>query len=551
MVNAEMTRKSLALLTALLLLGTQFRFAAAQPTSDLSAVIDGIIAWQKAENGAPNAALLSGKLLAQAGSSAGDWIPLGLGRLGMEADYPAYRAVLRANVETRYARAEKLDKQKATEWHRIALAVLATGGDPTNFGKTSDGKSINLIADGVYRRDIQSLGAQGLNGLIWGLIALDALRYELPPDAALQREDILTELLRAQTQDGGFSMEGSAADPDITAMVLTALAPYYNSEKQYSYQNKYREQVTQTVRAAVDAALICLSAMQTDTGGFVAWGTANAESCAQAIIALCALGIDPANDARFLKNGSTLLDGLLRCRQADGGFAHTAQGASGTMASEQALYALAALCRFNGGFRSLFDFRPEMPDEGNSGGSGAITDVRGNGKVLQLRVIINEADLAQYRSLPQNVTMQHNAAVLRLCEKIRTAENGADYGDMLADLLQKQQKIQEIQAEIESINAEILEKLYPFDGIRAADKERVASLLVRAAALSEEDRALISGHEDLLRAQTRLDTMARSIWIFGGTFTLCALLALLFLLRIRKKRAQKRSEQLQYEEDED
>ena len=48
------------------------------------------------------------------------------------------------------------------------------------------------------------------------------------------------------------------------------------------------------VKAAVDKALDVLSELQLATGGFGSWGTENSESCAQVIVALTALGIDPA-----------------------------------------------------------------------------------------------------------------------------------------------------------------------------------------------------------------------------------------------------------------
>ena len=60
----------------------------------------------------------------------------------------------------------------------------------------------------------------------------------------------------------------------------------------------------------MDKALEALSALQRNDGGFDSWGTVNSESCAQVIVALTALGIDPATDSRFVKNGNTVLDAL-------------------------------------------------------------------------------------------------------------------------------------------------------------------------------------------------------------------------------------------------
>ena len=177
------------------------------------------------------------------------------------------------------------------------------GGDPTNIGKDSGGKSINLIADGTYDRGKTTpLGRQGINGWIWGLITLDSMSYEVPEGAYYTRDDIIVEIIKQQLTDGGFALSGKTADADITAMALQALAPYYNSEKSYTYtQRVNKKKVTKAVYQIVDEALECLSKQQLDTGDFASWGTENVESTDQVVVALCSLGIDPLTDKRFMK----------------------------------------------------------------------------------------------------------------------------------------------------------------------------------------------------------------------------------------------------------
>lgn len=81
----------------------------------------------------------------------------------------------------RYSTPGKLNAQKATEWHRISLAVASLGGDPTSFGTDADGNAINLIADGTYFRSrTADLGVQGINAYIWALIALDSVSGVVP-----------------------------------------------------------------------------------------------------------------------------------------------------------------------------------------------------------------------------------------------------------------------------------------------------------------------------------------------------------------------------------
>ena len=127
----------------------------------------------------------------------------------------------------------------------------------------------------------------------------------------------------------------------MTAMAIQALAPYYKEND--------------AVKAAVDKALDVLSELQLATGGFGSWGTENSESCAQVIVALTALGIDPAKDSRFIKNGLTFLDALASYYVDGGGFRHIASGDRDGMATEQAYYALTAYYRFLDGKTNLYD----------------------------------------------------------------------------------------------------------------------------------------------------------------------------------------------------
>lgn len=302
--------------------------------------------------------LLDGDVLA-AGDSVSDWIAVAAGRSRSPKGESRYLRALEDYVTQMYRTEGGLHRLKATEWHRIALAVLAQGGDPTAFGTDAEGKSVNLIADGVYAfTAADSLGKQGLNGWIFALITLDSGRFAVPEGARYTRSDILQALAAAQNGDGSFGLTVGSSDVDITAMALQALAPYQNGTA--LYVNAQGQSVT--VGTMVSSALEWLSQQQTAEGDFVSWGAANPESTAQVLIALCALGIDPAEDARFIRSGNAL-DGLLRYRLPDGTFCHTLQAQTDLMATEQAALALEAVARVRSGQRSLYDFREPMSAE--------------------------------------------------------------------------------------------------------------------------------------------------------------------------------------------
>ena len=309
---------------------------------------------QRAERGiADNQPLLTEDAF-PAGSSVSDWTALAMARAGIADDYAGYLARLQAYVERQYAENGGLHAVKATEYHRIALTAAALGGDPTAFGTKPDGTAIDLVAEGTYNWQGDDLGGQGLNGWIFALLTMDAVGSEVPADARYSRQDMLDAIVSAQLPEGGFSLGGGEMDVDITAMALQALAPY---------QEQYPE--------VIDAALNVLSAAQLPSGGFESWGAQSSESCAQVLLALCELDVDPETDERFQKDEGSVIDALLAFRLADGGFAHLLGGQLDAMAGEQAMQALTAMALRQQGGGRFFDLTDVHPVQLDGAGDAA------------------------------------------------------------------------------------------------------------------------------------------------------------------------------------
>ena len=262
-------------------------------------------------------------------STGGEWMVIGLARSGRAVPAGYYDNVVEY-VKAMADANERLHRAKVTDNARVILALTAIGKDVTNVGGHNLLKGLDNMA---------YVQKQGINGPIFTLIALDSHNY--PTMGDVTREKLIQVILDAQLPDGGWNLSGENADTDMTAMAIQALAPYYKTNE--------------TVKAAVDKALEALSALQRNDGGFGSWGTVNSESCAQVIVALTALGIDPATDSRFVKNGSTVLGALAGFYVDGGGFKHTADGERNGMATEQGYYALAAYFRFVNGQTSLYD----------------------------------------------------------------------------------------------------------------------------------------------------------------------------------------------------
>lgn len=269
-------------------------------------------------------------------SIGGEWAVLGLARSGYSVPKD-YFDTYYANVE-KYVKSCKgvLHDRKYTEYSRVILALTAIGRDPSNVA------GYNLL---MPLGDFDKTIWQGLNGPVWALIALDSGNYTIPKNTTAKtqstRQLFVDEILNRQQKDGGWTLDDTRdSDPDMTAMVLQALAKYQSQP---------------AVKTATDKALTYLSKAQDRNGGFASWGTVNAESAAQVIVSLCELGID-LNDSRFVKNGHGLIENLLTFRQSNGSFTHTLDSAEGNnqMATEQCFYALVAADRSENGKSSLY-----------------------------------------------------------------------------------------------------------------------------------------------------------------------------------------------------
>lgn len=289
------------------------------------------------ETGSSQAALAS-KAGLTAGTSGGEWVALGLARSGFISDTLAEQYAQAAYQYVKKKGSSTMSDSKSTENSRMILALTSIGKDPTDVA------GYDLLEP---LADLDYVKSQGINGPIFALIALDSHDYEIPKAVAgktqTTREALIDAILAAQLSDGGWNVNGNGADPDMTAMAIQALAPYYSSNAK--------------VKSAVDDALKRLSKMQEVNGGYTSWGTANAESVAQVIVALTSLGIDPASDGRFIKNGYSTLDALATFYNDKGGFKHSQSDttSSNGLATEQAYYALASWYRLKAGKTSLYD----------------------------------------------------------------------------------------------------------------------------------------------------------------------------------------------------
>lgn len=294
-----------------------------------------------------------------------EWFVVGLARGGLDPGDSYFQKYY--NHFANYLEEKKgalTNSSKYTEYSKAIIAMTAMGKDARDVG------GYNLF---LPLADMENVKAQGVNGPIWALMALNSSpSYIIPQVSGVKvqttEEGLIQYLLENRTKKGGWSMDGQSPDPDITAMALQAFASYYRKP---GY-----EQVT----AAVDEGLELLSRMQNAAGGYSSMGAENVESCVQVITALCMLGIDPGEDMRFVKGGFWTMEHLLTYRLENGAFMHVktgsgnggaAAGAADGMATEQAYYALVAYQRLKEGKTGLYDMSDiELAKGGAGDGSG-------------------------------------------------------------------------------------------------------------------------------------------------------------------------------------
>ena len=279
------------------------------------------------------------KLNEQISEVGNEWEIFALARLGAidettKTDYAEKLAAYLAGTEL----------SRVTDIDKYTITLTSLGYDMTDF------EGVNYISS---LSDYNFCTKQGINGAVYTLLALDTIKYEIPAaeEGTEQntREKLIEFILSKQLDDGGWAFFGNNYEPDMTGMVLQSLAPYYNENE--------------NVKAAADKAVMLLSERQNDDGTYTSYGAPGCENSAQIVCALCALGIDPDTDPRFVKSGGSALDGLCAFYlNGEGAFSHNLGGKANGMSTDQAFYALCAYSRFVNGQTRLYD----MTDIDNS-----------------------------------------------------------------------------------------------------------------------------------------------------------------------------------------
>ena len=263
------------------------------------------------------------------GTLGGEWTVLALSRSPEKTEEDYWQKYLSNLDQTLQEKQGVLDERKYTEYSRVVLALASIGEDATDVGGYDLTEPL---------QDYDKVKAQGLNGPIFALMALRAAGQQDAPVT----EQYIQYLTDEELPNGGYALSSTATepDPDITAMALQALALYQDQGE---------------ADALIERGVQVLADLQSDDRGYESWEEESSESLSQVIIALSSLDIDCNVDERFVKDGKGLYDRLLKFAQKDGGYAHTVDGETDPMATDQALCALDAYYRYQNRQTAFYD----------------------------------------------------------------------------------------------------------------------------------------------------------------------------------------------------
>ena len=227
------------------------------------------------------------------------------GAIGDTVDYKYLTRILR-NIHQQQS-------PSGIELSENILCVSFSGISAENFSGQ------NLLQQLITFPDLDRVGT------VYGLLAYDCNSYDVPSDALNSRDAMLNVIMAGQNPDGGIAnIQGEDSDVFLTALSLTALAPYRNDE---------------TIGACIDRALQWLSEQQNSDGFFYSGRNESCLATSAVILALSSLSIS-LTDERFCNNGHHLMDMVMEFNVENSGFAEQLGESPSAEATELALLAI-------------------------------------------------------------------------------------------------------------------------------------------------------------------------------------------------------------------
>lgn len=261
-------------------------------------------------------------------NSSNSWAALSLDKYGIKSD----ESYLKNWVEE--IEKEGLSELNAIDIESKIMALTALGYSSYDFA------GHNLVEE-LYNRNLNDFYN---NEVAFGLLAYNYL--DLKDDYKIGEKELIESLLNLKLSYKaddknlvGWTWYGDKIDPDMTAVVISALSPYYRGREIEGIDNK-------KVKDSVDEAVKTLALLQNENGDILGQYGIASETNSFAIIALTSLGINPEGEM-FTKEKGDLVSALLSYSGDNGQFNHDDKSKNNYISTEEALRALISLDEFS------------------------------------------------------------------------------------------------------------------------------------------------------------------------------------------------------------
>ena len=272
------------------------------------------------------------------------------------------------------------------------LALTSIGADPARLYPVNSNTSFSAVA---------GLNSVSHSTSVWSAPYTLAAYNQGDFQSERYETALVDALLDNQQADGSWKEFGTI---DTTANAIAGLSFYAGDP---------------AVDAAIQKAVTYLSGEQLEDGTFdegdSGWPTvSNANSTAMVIVALAAVGINPADDARFVKNGYSVLDGLLSFALDDlSGFGRSDGSTLNASATEQGFRALVAAAQVisSGSAYQIYDFSAHELAPGRATGSGSPVTPSDPDTTSTITVTFSMKADTGYWISPKSVTVKEGSTV--------------------------------------------------------------------------------------------------------------------------------------------
>lgn len=345
------------------------------------------------------------------------WEAMDMGAYELYALQTSYKLTEKAKqklINTAIKDVSSTDKD--TDLSKAILALTAVGKDARSLYKVNSNTPISAI---------EKLNNATQSTSVWSA-PYTLAAYNKSEYSSREKELILVNaLLASQKDDGSWDEFGTI---DTTANAISGLAFYMNDED---------EELKKKVNTAINSAVTYLSEKQNADGTFSdSFSGRNSNSTAIVIVALSSVGIDLENDTFFIKNGNTILDGLLSFVCEDNsGIGFTDSSAISEYSTEQGFRAFIAAMQAIKTEKAynIYDFSglSLTPAREKSESSGGTVISSPSGDEITVNVTIKTEKmywLKNYRvTIPgTDATVYH--AFVKACEDNNISQVGADKG---------------------------------------------------------------------------------------------------------------------------